>query len=103
MLHTFLFNNYSIAGGYMTKQAVHEKIHEKIFIQTIEKICKELDCDLLELAEAIKNTYIQKDITDAIHLKKWGCTQNRCRACKENIPHDSHLFDTESIYIKGGQ
>ena len=84
----------------MTKKDVHEKIHEKIFIQTVEKICKELGCDLVELAEAMKNSYIQKDISDSIHLNRWGCLPDRCRACTENIPHDSHIFDTESIYIK---
>lgn len=82
----------------MTKKNVHEKIHEKIFISIVEQLCKELECDLIELGSVLRMTNVRKEISDSLHFTRYHCLPERCKACKENIPHDSYIFDSESIF-----
>lgn len=67
-------------------------------IQVAKKLSKEFDCDIGQLAQAMDSTQVKKIISDQVHFDKYLCSPYRCKACKRNIPHDSHIFDNESIY-----
>ncbi len=75
------------------------KAQKSHLIRVISKLAEELNCDIEEITAVIYDNEVKNSIIRMVHFNKYNCSPEFCKACKRKIPHDSHIFDSESIVI----